>query len=276
MGEVRHLKNNKARYTTIYHPHQGEHIVTNYWNGECNFENAVAQVAEDRARYEEEKQRRFEEEYQRYIEYHGQFERFHSFRTNREFPDQHKLVFIVEKDESQHLEDLPEFLPGLNPSSSHLIYHSTPVHEIENGDQTVAFTSGGWGVFNPTDLYFPLPKSMVGFVSWIRLFNKEFEVIDFFEAKEFKADFRCYALDKQGLLSGGNPGPFHPLSEYHNKLKGCGFNVYDFQPKPDDFDEDETDSRKALNKDWRRLMNAQQRKTFNAYVEFIKSYISSG
>ena len=182
-----------------------------------------------------------------------------------------KVTFVVTEDETNYLDSLPERLPGIN-------IDKVPVYDKEVGENTITFTSGGYGLFNPTHPDFPLPKSYTGVVTRTQgLQGQEFDVVDGFSSTELD-DYR-YERDEDGDLVDGDSEPFEPWSEYFTEGNPT-FNIYTTQPDVntivteemednEDFDDDEyLDKVVEL---WEDMKEKIQDKNFNQLVTTFKS-----
>jgi len=240
--------------------------MSNYWNKEGRFEEAIADAAFAHATFDED---RFQRNLEELKDEKDREERKMTHLLKQRYCQNkidlkhcHKLCFVVANDESHYVSNLPKFLPGCCAI--------VPVHELECCENTIVLDSGGWGIFDPTDPHFPLPESICGVVSWINQSYDHFEVIDAFSKVNFDSRHRSW-LDFNGDRDGGDNGPFNPYSEYHKN----SYNAYSSQPKKDDYEEDNLEEWRKDNAAWEQQKDIDCRREFNAYITFFKGCIDS-
>ena len=90
----------------------------------------------------------------------------------------HEVYFVVNSDESDYVNSLPERLPGP--------YHSVPVCEKSYDNNVVHLSSGGYNIFDIFGPEFPRPKSWTGVVHRISpCQGQDFDVVDWIDRTEF-------------------------------------------------------------------------------------------
>ena len=110
----------------------------------------------------------------------------------------HEVYFIVSSDETEYLNNLPEYLPGP--------WTEAPVIESSYSDNIIHLSSGGYNIFDLFSPSFPRPDSWLGLVHRISpCQGQDFDIVDWISRSEF---------DDQYEMADDEDEDYNPMAEY--------------------------------------------------------------